>query len=434
MLIKSISAMALSCGISLLIAWKILPYHGGVILIPWVMAGTAFLYNIIKRILFILQGKSLETIVFVIACLACMVVPLTKMDTAEKSAAENRVLAKFPELSLKNFYDGTLTSHLENYFNDRFFGRELCLKIAAFYNDGMSLGTHHENVRAFSGIDNWLFYKGDNSVELYQNKLLFNDEEYPVIQQNLERKNAWLAEKGIKFYVIYLPNKEDVYSEYLGKGIKKRIRPDTDRIALLVDYLQQHNSSIMPIYPLKNLLEEKRKTDALLYYKIDTHWSPYGAYIGYEELMKSVGKDFPQLDVLTSEKMDFSQKVKLDRGDLADMLGIDMTSEMQNTWYIEPCPSDGWHYKLVEEQPMTEHNIDYRRTVNEHGKYKVLVFRDSFSTNLLPYISETFKDVQYYWTPNMSTYKNVILREKPDIVILESVSRYAQNSLFDGNF
>lgn len=433
-MIKSISAIVLACGISLLIAWKILPYHGGTIVIPWVMAGTALLYNVWKRILFILQGKSLEAVVFVVACLACMVLPLTKMDTADKSAAENRVLAKFPELTLKNFYDGTLTSHLENYFNDRFFGRELYLKIAAFYNDGMSSEVHHENIRAFSGIDNWLFYKGDNSIELYQNKLLFTDAEYPVIQQNLERKNAWLAEKGIKFYVLYPPNKEDVYSEYLGKGIKKRIRPETDRIGLTVDYLQQHDASIVPIYPLRNLLDEKGKTDALLYYKTDTHWSPYGAYIGYEELMKKMVKDFPQLDVLTAEKMDFSKKVKLDNGDLAGMLGIDLTSEMQNTWYIEPCPRAGWHYKLTAEQQWTENNIDYRRTVNEQGKYKVLVFRDSFTINLLPYLSETFKDVQYYWTRDMNAYKDVILREKPDIVILESVSRYAQDSLFDSNF
>ena len=182
------------------------------------------------------------------------------------------------------------------------------------------------------------------------------------------------------------------------------------------------------------MLEEKNRSDTFLYYKTDTYWSPYGAYIGYKALMNVIGNDFIDVNTLLSENMDFTKNVKLDNGDLAQMLDMDFTLEMQDVWYVEPRPINGWHYILKEEQLASKYTIDYRRTVNPHGKYKVIIFRDSFGINLLPYLSETFRDVSYYWTYDIDKYKDIIAREKPDFVILESVSRLAQYSLFNNRF
>ena len=431
---KKIITVAMACLIGLAIIWQELPSHSGKILIPWMLLSTALLYQPLQKGLNTLRGKPTEKIIFAIICIMLLVLPLFHLNMSEKSEAENRNLAIFPQISLKAFYEGTLTANLENYFNDRFFGRELYVKISNLYNGGMTLNKHYENSRALSGRDNWLFYKGEDSLELYQNMHLFKSNEYPVIQKNLESMKNWLEDYGIKFYVIYPPNKEDVYGDYIGRGIKKRIQPDTDRIALVVNYLKSHESGVVPIYPLEVMLEEKKRSDTFLYYKTDTHWSPYGAYIGYKALMNVIGNDFIDVDTLLSENMDFTKKVKLDNGDLAQMLDMDFTQEMQDVWYVEPRPINGWHYILKEEQLASKNNIDYRRTVNLHGKYKVIIFRDSFGINLLPYLSETFRDVSYYWTYDIDKYKDIIAREKPDFVILESVSRLAQYSLFNDRF
>ena len=85
----------------------------------------------------------------------------------------------------------------------------------------------------------------------------FQEEEYPLIQQNLTSMHQWMTEQGIKFYMIYLPNKEDVYGEYMGHHIKKRTRPEADRFSLVVEYLQQQEAPLVPIYPLNRMLEEK---------------------------------------------------------------------------------------------------------------------------------------------------------------------------------
>ena len=57
-------------------------------------------------------------------------------------------------------------------------------------------------------------------------------------------------------------------------------------------------------------------------------------------------------------------------------------------------------------------------------KYKVLVFRDSFTEAMLPYLSETFGEVEYIWNHNFNSYQDKIREYKPDIVIHEMVERY----------
>jgi hypothetical protein len=60
---------------------------------------------------------------------------------------------------------------------------------------------------------------------------------------------------------------------------------------------------------------------------------------------------------------------------------------------------------------------------------KALVFRDSFSWQLIPFLSESFRSVVYVWT--FDFLPELIEREQPDVVILECVERYLNALLLD---
>ena len=72
-----------------------------------------------------------------------LVLPVTKINQAEKSEVENRTLASWPEISRENLFQGQLAPELEKYFEDRFFGRDILLKISYAYNT--FLKEHYEN-------------------------------------------------------------------------------------------------------------------------------------------------------------------------------------------------------------------------------------------------------------------------------------------------
>ena len=91
-------------------------------------------------------------------------------------------------------------------------------------------------------------------------------------------------------------------------------------------------------------------------------------------------------------------------------------------------------YKTVS---LKKENFDYVKNDGKDGrngiitksnkKYKVLIFRDSFTISMIPYISQTFGEVNYIWSHDLNEYEKVINDYKPDIVIYESVERYIEN-------
>lgn len=311
----------------------------------------------------------------------------------------------------------------ESWLNDRFYGRERFIllhdKWNALFGDDV-----RENGKAFTGKDGWLFYKGDDgrsSIPLYQNKLKFSEAEMKLIGENLRQRYAWLQRQGIAFAVLAAPNKHDVYGEYYKPGIAKV--GEKDRIRLLKGFLDADNCPVPFVYPLDALLAHKSK--GLLYWKTDTHWCGHGAYIGYLAWMRELQKLLPAAEALPPERMIY-EKTKQTAGDLVKMLSLRDTSAYAHDVYFAPKPAEGWQYTVTEKKNAKEGGpIPFIRTRMPGKPYKVVVFRDSFTNSLLPYLSSTFGEVLYVWDHDLNSYGELIRQEKPDIVLWEFVSRSA---------
>ena len=150
--------------------------------------------------------------------------------------------------------------------------------------------------------------------------------------------------------------------------------------------------------------------------------------------MKHIKEQYPDLNPLTKDEMSFDNRTHMDNGDLAKMLNVDYTECMKDVDYVVPEPANGWSYQIIEENKSEDGRLVFLRTINNTQPLKVMVFRDSFTTALQPYLSETFHEVLYYWDHDINKYMDVIIKEKPDIVIAETVSRYADNILLRTGF
>lgn len=223
------------------------------------------------------------------------------------------------------------------------------------------------------------------------------------------------------------PNKEDIYGEFYNPKILQT--SDKDRVQQLKEYLETEDSGVSILYPLEVLLYKKTAGD-LLYWKQDTHWNTYGAYWAYLEWMKELKNQGVNIDILALEQMSF-ESVTHTGGDLARMLQMNQTNEEDTSDYLNPVPLEGWKYKTVEERKNKSGTPEFIRTIYPGKPYKVLIFRDSFSTALLPYISSTFGEVIYIWDHDLNSHIDIIRQEKPDIILHEIVSRYTGTLLQD---
>lgn len=160
--------------------------------------------------------------------------------------------------------------------------------------------------------------------------------------------------------------------------------PENYRVIGDLDSLDKVRESIsameyIDIYPA--LMNEKEKSVDILYHKRDSHWNNLGAVIGYKVLMETIGKD-PLLLGQPHGKTDW-------QGDLDRML-YPAFPRTDQQFYFE-LPGEFIFTKAI--RSFEDLDIQSR---NSDKTGKLVMFRDSFANALIPFISESFNEVNYF--------------------------------------
>lgn len=367
------------------------------------------------------NGMKIWNIIYLILVFLILTYPIKKIDNKEIDTKENRKLNKKSQLFLGNKINLNFGKETEDWLSDHFYKRELIIRKNSKLNE--IIKNRIENDAAFLGKEDWIFYKGNNSILNYQNINLFSKEELNQIKDVLVSRKRYFDSKKAKYYTIIIPDKNKIYGDkYYPKYIKKM--NSIGRAKQLQLYLESLNiKGLFIIYPYESLLHESEKT--LTYWKNDTHWNTYGAYIGYLKLINEIKKDFPDIQEVKETDINISEAPFLGP-DLLKLLSMDIEKGLEKYKNVL--------YKTVS---LKKENFDYIKNDGKYGingiitksnkKYKVLVFRNSFTISMVPYISQTFGEVNYIWSHNLNEYEILINNYKPDIVIYESVERYIEN-------
>ncbi len=339
-------------------------------------------------------------IVFLAIFFGVVFLPALRINTADKSEKENRMLAKYVPLWKDNKINNAYGANFEAWFNDRFFGRG---KVISGYNKFKEL-FYEGNKKVLVGKDNWLFYKGDNSIENYCNSRIYMEDELKSIASYLIDIHNWCEANNKKFAFIIAPDKHRVYGEFYPDYFVKRC-PDANNATQQLIYYLKKNTPVRVIYPLDVLLKAKKD---VLYWKHDTHWNDLGAYIGYCEVMKAL--EISPL-VIKEWKDEFKPT-----GDLANMY-----PQLQN--------EDDTSYKVpVFKNRSTALPKEDKQSLdvffsNPHCDKRLILFRDSFSEAMIPYFANGFGKVSAYWRANITYDDLVYIKENGDYVVLEVVER-----------
>jgi alginate O-acetyltransferase complex protein AlgJ len=143
--------------------------------------------------------------------------------------------------------------------------------------------------------------------------------------------------------------------------------------------------------------------------------------------MKPVAAWFPGFQPLRLD--DFSIKTKRDTaGDLAGMIGGGgLLSDIQYFF----TPKKAFSATVVEKnkKPLDLFTMENR----DDSLPRVVIFRDSFFTALVPFIAESFRRSAYYWErwDTETPMVEIIGRHRPDIVLDEVVERILKQDVSD---
>ena len=290
------------------------------------------------------------------------------------------------------------------YYADYFHWRDWLIR--ASYS--LRLNLLHESVfnDVLLGEDGWMFYTGEGNMDDYQHARTFTPQQVQAVRANLEGIQAGLAQRGIRFLVVIAPNKESIYPEFVPESVQRG--EGKARLDVWLAGMQGSPVQVLDLRPA--MLDGKRQTQ--VYYRTDTHWNTYGAYLAYLEMLKPLQAEFAQMQPLALEGFDrVEQQVS---GDLARML---FTRPLIKETSLELLPKQRWQAQSI--------SLDDNTMVTEIPGFdlpRAVVFRDSFFNSLTQYVSENFSRVVYRSDSQVDF--DLIDQEQPDVVILEVAERY----------
>lgn len=284
------------------------------------------------------------------------------------------------------------------------------------------------------GYDNFLFCgdtMGDyDGTSLYVEELLKN-----LVNKVVEQKK-WLESNNKKLYIVIVPNKNSVYSEYMPDNYSLA---SYRRIDQVINALR--NAGITVIDGRDSLIAAKKSNpERLLYYKTDTHWNNHGGFEVYKELMNQIKKDFPNavLHTRSDYQVNYEETYMKDQ---AYYLGYyDATKEIGPVYTLKNgetadllsyTPKDKWgQFKFTYDWPdgYSDH-LYYFSYINYSNKKapNMYILRDSYSIALTPFLKDSFYKSTYNWSYYFS--KNDILKSKADVVIIECVEKHIKDML-----
>ena len=353
------------------------------------------------------QNKSRIDIVFLTVFFILLFVPMLHISDAEKSEQENRMLAKYtPLIDYWGGYNLKYGKNFDAWFSDRFWGRDELIKV---YYKIKKINKYIITAKASKLKNDWYF--NDNELST----LTISEKQKVQYKKNIQYLLQFCKENNIKCYMEIVPAK--IY--YAKDGlINNKLKEYNDTLPQFIKYIKE-TLNFEIIYPLDEL-KEADKSD-YVYFKTDHHWTDWGAYIGYQALLKQLKKDFP--DIYEAKEGDFdisySKKVRAE-ADRKYWQGYTCNLLHQN----QDC-SLNIDYKYYDGKNKHINAISYGEFHNSDGKYKALLIGNSFTENFKPFLVYSFKDIKRfrcntasYDDLKLSRWKKEILEFKPDVLIL----------------
>ncbi|MBQ6292540.1 MAG: hypothetical protein IJK77_01520 [Lachnospiraceae bacterium] len=256
------------------------------------------------------------------------------------------------------------------------------------------------------GRSGWYFLSAARSVEYYRGQCLPTSSELSSYASVLTQIKSRCDKLGIKLIVLIAPNKEQVYSEYMPTY---SIVNSYKREPRIVKHLQ--GKGITVLYPISELRAGDLYHET--YYRNDTHWTPYGAYIANTLIEKKLG--MRPADPYSIDLPGITKTISA--GDLIQLGNI---SNRPSIPYFVPQPNKS--VSLTSDKSTNNGNV--RRTVstNSNGKSLVLI-GDSFRVNMSDTLAKDFHKTLILHRDYLSTsMKNEILRS--NVLVLETVERF----------
>lgn len=315
------------------------------------------------------------------------------------SENENRYLQSFPSLTREAVESGAFMEDINSYLCDHFPFRDLFISLKTRTE---LLAGRRKIGQVYVGEDGYL-------IEAYEEPK--NTEQIGQILKNFGDE---LNDQPVEVDLMLVPTAVCIYRDKL---------PGLAFLGLGEEQLETAKevyeaAGIDPIDCTEELLA--RKGEGQLYYKLDHHWTTFGAYAGYLAFCREKGLEPVALEDLEAETVteDF-------RGTIYSKVNDYSRPGEEITIYTDPSAELTVFYEDTNETTDSLYALDYAQKKDKYSLFlnnlhpliqitnekaetdrELVLIKDSYANSMVPFLIHNFKriyvfDTRYYkWGPS----------------------------------
>lgn len=316
---------------------------------------------------------------------------------------ENRSRAEMPAApkdreSVKKYWE-----QFELYFKDEFGLRDSLVLLNSWVR--LKVFNSSPTDEIIKGKEDWYFLARQSNVELYRNLLPYSEEDLKKSVETLLARKDWADSNGIYYFFTVGPDSHTLNPEKLPKWINK-----VGAQSRLEQLLEAAAKAGVPVLDLRKAILNAKQIGPVSF-KTDTHWTGFGAYIAYREVVEHLkGAGLAVGDPIPMEEYKWSD-LNAEGLDLAIIAGLqDSMREV----------SRSFDYAGKRRFEVLDRKSLHFSTKNRGGSaFNVSCLCDSMAGNIFPHLAYHFRNVRVMWgylfdAEEMLKYKtNIIL----DLVI-----------------
>jgi Flp pilus assembly protein TadD len=261
------------------------------------------------------------------------------------------------------------------------------------------------------GRDGWLFlvvYGNTDVLRLYTDEHSIGDDVLEYWARTLAHRQEYLTSRGIVYLTFIAPDAYPVYRDKLPASVELAPRTPFERLRPMLD------ESVLAscVFPLQELIDG-RSSEAT-FQSVDSHWTDWGAWIGYKAAMIALQPAVPNIRVLRSDEVSWSSSRRF------GALGAVVTPERSATVRVAKVTDPA---ARLTQQVMTEVRDAYLVFEQDAPELpSAVIFRDSFMSAPGQFFAESFRRTIFVSSPNTVFY-DLVEEERPDVVIFQGAER-----------
>lgn len=239
------------------------------------------------------------------------------------------------------------------------------------------------------GKEGWLFFT--NTEPQYTNNEHLAENRKNRITSRIRDRVSTLAEIGTKIIYVFIPNPNEVYSEYMPDEVEK------GSVILREEVAKALSDAGATVIDMGETLKGLKGGEFEVYHRTDSHWTEYAAYFAYKALCdKFVSDGFTGAAPRDISEFNFTNEFRA-AGDLYFDLGLDeyefkVYSTFSDISFDAPvnlpkyAANDRSRINDDCMKEMTFHNA------NGSNKPSFIMMRDSYSIMLFDWLAERASD------------------------------------------